>query len=293
LKFLKTAKKINFSYLSLILIVIISVFFYSNKTKTSILENFSYSATIISLIFIAFQVRLAVKDYKITNDRLRKDKAIELAKYYEETILPLSTKLSWVFKEIDLNRLYSNIDEQKMIDFDNDELIGLCSSTVIQDYMEILQSKECKDVYNKFCIIIEDSMDFNTRFNLEIDGIEDCDIDERELSSALESFTDMKTGVSLGKTISGLLNKLEFFAMNFNYNIADESVVYQSLHQSYRGVIKLLYIQISSLNKDPKDKYYTNVIELFNTWNKRYLEIVEKEKSNKVNSIHRGEKLKV
>lgn len=85
---------------------------------------------------------------------------------------------------------------------------------------------------------------------------------------------------------------MEFFALHFSHNTADESVVYQSLHQSYFDLILLMYYYIASQNDNPSYKYYTNVIELFHKW------MQEKSKqtddfSAKSNSIQRtGTKIK-
>ena len=66
--------------------------------------------------------------------------------------------------------------------------------------------------------------------------------------------------------VSGVLNNIEYFAMNFAHGVADDSVVYRSLHQSYIDIMQLLNFNISNLNNSSSDKYYLNVIELYNKW---------------------------
>lgn len=66
--------------------------------------------------------------------------------------------------------------------------------------------------------------------------------------------------------VSGVLNNIEYFAMNFAHGVADDSVVYRSLHQSYINIMQLLYFNISNLNNSSSDKYYLNAIELYNKW---------------------------
>ncbi len=66
--------------------------------------------------------------------------------------------------------------------------------------------------------------------------------------------------------VSGVLNNIEYFAMNFAHGVADDSVVYRSLHQSYIDIMQLLYFNISNLNNSSSDKYYLNAIELYNKW---------------------------
>ena len=75
-----------------------------------------------------------------------------------------------------------------------------------------------------------------------------------------------------------LLNELEAFAMYFNTQVADEETVYQSLHQTFRAIMVLCYYDIALRNNVLSDKYYTNIIMLFNLWNKRYVEQIKAEK---------------
>jgi hypothetical protein len=68
------------------------------------------------------------------------------------------------------------------------------------------------------------------------------------------------------KLMTELLNELEWFSMHFTYNLADEKLVYQSLHQTFTSNVQTLYFFIGRINKIPSEKYYTNIIELYGTW---------------------------
>ena len=76
----------------------------------------------------------------------------------------------------------------------------------------------------------------------------------------------MATKAFMIDEVSGVLNNIEYFAMNFAHGVADDSVVYRSLHQSYIDIMQLLYFNISNLNNSSSDKYYLNAIELYNKW---------------------------
>lgn len=41
--------------------------------------------------------------------------------------------------------------------------------------------------------------------------------------------------------------------------------------------IQILYVNIAIQNVNEKDKYYTNIIEVYNKWKERYLTEAEKE----------------
>lgn len=49
--------------------------------------------------------------------------------------------------------------------------------------------------------------------------------------------------------ITDTLNSLEYFAMNFVHEIADESVGFESLAPSYIKFVQLLYCEIAKLNE--------------------------------------------
>jgi len=84
-----------------------------------------------------------------------------------------------------------------------------------------------------------------------------------------EAFKDAEIGFAFQALISSVLNKLEWFSMAFTNRLADEDVVYQSLHQSFIEIVGMLYYRIAYDNKDAHDKFYVNISELFRSWQKR------------------------
>lgn len=83
---------------------------------------------------------------------------------------------------------------------------------------------------------------------------------------------------SLKSIICETLNELEYLCMYITTKVADEKYIYNSLHQQFLKTIAVLYIEISLSNTDSKDKYYTNVISVFNLWKKKYYKAEKKEK---------------
>lgn len=76
------------------------------------------------------------------------------------------------------------------------------------------------------------------------------------------------------------LNTLEYFSMAFIQNVADDDVVYQSLHQTFLAMVKYFYFFIAFSNKNVENKYYTNISELYKLWLKR-----EQKFKNKVKKV--------
>jgi len=81
--------------------------------------------------------------------------------------------------------------------------------------------------------------------------------------------------------ICDTLNELEYMCMNIATKVADEKYIYNSLHQQFFKSISLLYFSISISNTDNKDKYYTNIIQVYNIWKKKYIKAEKKEKKIK------------
>lgn len=85
----------------------------------------------------------------------------------------------------------------------------------------------------------------------------------------------------LRSVIYNTLNHLEYLCMNIVTEVADEKYIYNSLHQQFLKVISLLYIEISSTNIDNKNKYYTNIIQVYNMWTNKYIMSEKREKKLK------------
>ena len=70
--------------------------------------------------------------------------------------------------------------------------------------------------------------------------------------------------------VGGVLNNLEFFAMYYTHNVAEENVVYESLAPTYIRFVEMMYFHISRINQTGStDHYYTNIIELYRIWKER------------------------
>ena len=77
--------------------------------------------------------------------------------------------------------------------------------------------------------------------------------------------------------ICNTLNKLEYMCMYISTGVADEKYIYNSLHQQFLSAIALLYFEISIANIDDKDKYYTNIIHVYNLWKNKYIKATKKQ----------------
>ena len=87
--------------------------------------------------------------------------------------------------------------------------------------------------------------------------------------NTLSSIDKDNIGDAFYKYVLDFLNDLEAIAALLRYNIAEEKLAYQLLHQSYLHNISNWYFFISDNNQINEDRYYNNIIWLYNTWKKR------------------------
>lgn len=230
-------------------------------TIAGIIESITLFALILQIVLLAEQNRLALESLLVDDSRKSKEKAIEMARFFEEEILYRSAFISLIYKESKIAEIIRKIYRTHMNDFDIEEMKSLFTQADITT----LQSNIC------------DNLDKNISFFLN----------EKHplLSHPLASET-------LSKLQDDTLNKLESFCMYFKYGLADEEIVYQSLHQVFLDTISLLYYSISSRNTDPCEKYYTNIINIFVNWRNRNEErkaLLEKKRQEIKNDLpYRG-----
>ena len=82
--------------------------------------------------------------------------------------------------------------------------------------------------------------------------------------------------------IQSVLNELEYLCMSLASQAAGSNYVYQSLHQVFLRTIRVLAVEIAiSNNSSYSDKYYTNIIEVYNQWKLLYSKSLKSEEKIK------------
>lgn len=252
--------------------------------QKDVIQIFANIAIILTMFFTIVQLNRAVKEYKVKNQTEEAKESIELTKYYMDNILDDIGLIRNSYKEVGLEEIFKKINYSMISEFDIDEL---------NDIFSVAQIKEIENKLEKINMEVYKKIIHNTKKTKE------------EIAATIQSFedknlhvTDQPINISRLNAINvktaknNVLNELEYFSMKFNVNIADEELVYQSLHQTYLSVVKLLYYDICNLNKKDKDKYYVNIILLYNKWSKRYAEASAREKSYKDSLIKKPKKIK-
>jgi hypothetical protein len=268
----------------------------------SIIDKLVKVASIGSTIFVAIQVWFLKKDYKVKNDKAEREKAIELSKFYCEKIIPKISYFFYIFKNIGVDKILGDLKYADLKEFDNSEindLIGKKNLSTINQKVDnvdlnilinasnLLQEKPLNEFLNDLTTLeIEKSIQKQAKREIastksdeknEILDKKDDEKKKQQINQRTYIYYKSKYCSEFESTITETLNFLEYFCMSFNSGIADEETVYQSLHQSFLGCVKVLYFWIAQQNLSGKDKYYTNIIKLFNKWSERYNEQCTKE----------------
>ena len=201
--------------------------------------------TFIGIIYAFLQYKEIKNQNKKDIQILKIKKAVELSEYYKDNILTYSKAISFILKQC---KLYSIIKQAKtIISFDEIEY----TEEQLKSIKTILDSKEFKDAVENADIIFNLKL-YKVLINQEGRNTVDKDI----------LVNDFYTNI-----LSVVVNNLEYFSMNFTHGLADSTVAYESLSQSFIDIVEMLYYHISQFNKpDVVDPYFRNISELYKIW---------------------------
>lgn len=271
--------------------------------------------TIIGLGFIYNQLKLARKDYEAKFTYQKREKATEMAKEFEQFIMSSSFIIS-LLEMTPLTKILSSLkinDNDKLIfeEFNQNEMQELLKQDKIEQVLKENKIKKEIDVFEEiykidFPIIAMMAQDFLKDSEYKKENIDYLylfngfkEFPEKEISK--KDSENIKAKINYNKSLMYFkkkldydikemyfknLNKLEYIAMNFVSDIADDKIVYNSLHQLFFSYVELNYFYIANLNSNgKKDKFYMNIIELYKKWKTKYIEdlIAEKNKIKEIN----------
>lgn len=254
-----TAKNIcYFALVLFVIFIIVSSIFYFKAEDFHIhtyIEMISGVVTFVSIIFLCLQVLLFIKDYQYRNLRLQKEYALELANKYANDLLKSISFLFSVIKsclgEDKTNELRNNSTD-KLRMFTKEESEQIIPQETLKFYSTSTTSLTIDLITNSFPLYPEIYDNFRiVEKKIPTDSEKDC-------------YINFYFGI-----MDDTLNKLEAFAMALNENVAEEQLLYPSLHQTFLKAVKLFYPRLVQRNHSRNHKYYTNIIKLFNLWENR------------------------
>lgn len=239
----------------------------------------------IGLIFIYLQLKrigeqnrnqinlLQSESKRMDFDRsvVKSQKALDMAEEFSilvDTDIPYIRGLYAGNKEY-LNKIsLSTMSRFKKFDFEEaKEIFGFANIEEVRRFISVdfLDNETLFDMYYSHYIL--DSEKF---FYYEI---KKANYDLEKLKAEKPTLAlniidlEIKAKNQVSFTVFHLLNRLEWMSMHFNTGLADEDIVYQSLHQLYLHTVALLYYRIAEKNSaELTEKYYVNVIQLYVEW---------------------------
>jgi len=264
--------KITIIVIVIAILLVLALFLLGMHIDNSNLEQLYYASQIITAIFVSIGVLIAGWQYVITAKAEMSavainqiQKAIDLAAFYKENVLKPYNAVLYVFEQSKILEIVSGIKTSEMKNFDKYELDELMTSE---------QQNKLKDIQNsdEFAKIV---LRANTIYGLHLY----VDTKQPQSGTKIPNLFDTEkkqiAGTFMRSIVTNMLNDMEFFAMHFSHETADETVVYQSLHQTYLEIVKIAYYHIASINKPGQSHYYTNVTELYKKWYERQHEQIE------------------
>ena len=232
--------------------------------------------TYISMIALLITAIWAIYQFDKNNSRKQQEKGAEIAKLFSEDLLFKCTILGKVILDSGIGNLFklNILDYRKFKNFDRAEMYNIYKSDdeIFLKLKQLLFSDNTQQIYLRY---LDDHISL-VRF--------------QELSDKVYSNEDIKLLFNLdnknmpflfNQLVSSVLNELEYISMYIASQSAGSKYVYQSLHQIFLRTVKLLAPIIALENKNYSDKYYINIIHVYNEW-AHLREIDEKkEKKNK------------
>lgn len=272
-------------------------------TNASALGNLNNIIQIICGIFViigtfiaVWQYTLSVKDsrdnrkrelelhekevFEMERDRVQK--AIDLAGYYKDHIVNEYVVFKLAYVEMGVIEILSKINFNNIEHFDKDELNKSISASDIKKIESVADDPRFVEVLTMISDVCGTWSECKEVITIEKD--------DKVTRQVKVSATAIRNGFK-GMQIR-ILNNLEYFAMHFTHGTADESVVYQSLHTTYLEIVEALYYDIASNNSGSEKKLFTNVVELYNTWNEEARKQKDSEVAATREHVAKGKTLK-
>lgn len=214
----------------------------------------------------------SINTYSYTKKCCKVNKSIELSNEYEKIIDDISDFTSIILRNNKIEKILNAANIEDFKNFNHDELGKIDKP---EDYKLLIY------FFTRFCDDTTSLKEYYIKTNWRTSQIHNLKQLENQLQDKSHEFLILYYNIKM----THILNQLESFSMGFIHNLANDDIVYQSLHQTFLLIIKNFYFLIAANNISSEDKYYVNLTALFIKWKKRLL--IEKNKVTKQELIIR------
>lgn len=246
------------------------------------LENWGIWYTAIGLIITAFW---SMYQYTKNIARKQQEKGACIAKEFTNGLLDKCGLVTVIYKESPLYKVLNSHEEYNSFrNFTISELRDIYGNDLPTIYRDLEKQCNLDKIYHR---ILKDRISLYeaNSFNPKSDSNQEkkkTDKDKQINYKNLFVLDNKNLPFHFGSLVDDVLNELEYICMDISSQAAGSKYIYQSLHQIFFRTIKILSVEIC-LRNDGKycDKYYTNIIHVYNEWTKIYERDLKKEEKRK------------
>jgi len=196
--------------------------------------------------------------------RKKIENAVDLAHQYATEIIPDVFYIKNMFNIIDPKEEYDKaVNLESIFEFTPDEA------------NKVMQDQSVKGVIDKLLVNVTAGHIFELRLRCSQSNSEVTQLKQIKDKLSPSEYNEYEKSLikEYKQTCTNMANRLEWFAMNFIENAADEKSVYGSLHQTFLPFVLKLYFLITRINDKQTiitSRYYQNIVKLYQLWCTRY-----------------------
>ena len=252
------------------------------------LSNWSIWIGIVGIICAAIW---ALYEYDKSRISSKQEKAADIAKIFSDELLEKCGIVIAVYQNSPINGLLEQIEtlNSPFKHFTTDELREITDN---DDFPTLYKKDRDKIDFDEiYYQILEQRICIKSEY-IEKHKKNNKDKEPKKFSTeeARELFILDNSNLPFHFTnlVDDVLNCLEHVCMNISSHAAGSIFIYQSLHQMFFDTINTLAFEISVRNNGKySDKFYTNIIYVYNEWQRNY------KKSRKNEAVKKNQNKKI
>lgn len=271
--------KFKYFLLLIFMIIMVLLIFKLDQKKPEQVESqeiYFFGITVsnfsswISTIAIPLTAIWAMYQYKKNLQIRKQEKASNIAKEFSKGIVEDLSIVNEVIQNSFLSRYIPGDDiDENLKYFNVIEIRELYKKDdIVTEYKQLtrVKMKLINNIYHLILYKINNNMD-ETEF---AEYIKDVGKEEKDWKKIEKWMIQSNKPYYFLIFERKVLNQLEYLCMDISSKAADSIFIYQSLHQMFLKSIRNLYFEISVLNINSVDKFYTNIISVYNEWKGMY-----------------------
>lgn len=210
-------------------------------------------------------------EYDKSRISTQQEKAADIAKTFSDDLLQKCNTVISVYQSCDLYTLLKNIDtiNSPFEHFTTEEL------------REITEDDDAPSMYRKeknkinfdyiYFRVLEQRITVFSEYEKKYESQDNNNSYSTEEARKLFILDNQSFPFHFSSLVDEVLNTLEYVCMNISSHAAGANFIYQSIHQIFFDTINILAFEISIRNDGKySDKFYTNIIYVYNEWQKIY-----------------------